>query len=143
MKTFTGRRFCLLLLLLLGAGFSATLNAQTFEQARDYAFNGQRAQARAVCRAILARDFDSDVATLMGRTYAWDGKYDSARVVLKQVLDRNANNSEALSAMADVAYWSDNYPEAIGYCDRILEKNPGNETVQLQKARILKSADNN
>lgn len=143
MKTFTGRRLSLLLFLMLGVGFSAKLSAQTFEQAKDYAFNGERAKARAVCRAILARDFDSDVATLMGRTFAWDGKYDSARVVLQQVLDRNANNSEALSAMADVAYWSDNYPEAIAYCDRILEKNPGNETVQLQKAKILQSADSN
>ncbi|HLN71700.1 MAG TPA: YaiO family outer membrane beta-barrel protein [Prolixibacteraceae bacterium] len=143
MKTFTGRRFSLLLFLLLGGGFSTMLSAQTFEQAKDYAFNGQREKARAVCRAILARDFDSDVATLMGRTYAWDGKYDSARVVLQKVLTQNANNSDALSALADVAYWSENYPEAIGYCDRILAKDPGSETVQLQKARILKSADNN
>jgi YaiO family outer membrane protein len=143
LKTFTGRRFSLLLLLLLGVGFSAKLSAQTFEQAKNYAFDGERAKARAVCRAILAKDFDSDVATLMGRTYAWDGYYDSARVVLQQVLNQNANNSEALSALADVAYWSDNYPEAIAYCDRILEKNPGNETVQLQKARILKSAGSN
>jgi YaiO family outer membrane protein len=143
LKTFTGQTFSLLLLLLLGAGFFATLSAQTFEQAKEYAFNGERTKARAVCRAILARDFDSDVATLMGRTYAWDGKYDSARVVLQQVLDHNAENNDALSAMADVAYWSDNYPEAVGYCDRILAKDPDNETVQMQKARILKSADSN
>lgn len=142
MKTFTGRTFSLLLLLLPGAGFFATLSAQTFEQAKEYAFNGERTKARAVCRAILAKDFDSDVATLMGRTYAWDGKYDSARVVLQQVLDHNAENNDALSALADVAYWSDNYPEAVGYCDRILAKDPDNETVQLQKARILTSADN-
>lgn len=143
MKTFTGRRFGLLLLLLLGVSFAAKVSAQTFEQARSLAFNGERAKARALCRVILARDFDSDVATLMGRTYAWDGKYDSARVVLQQVLKQNPQNGDALSAMADVAWWSDNYAEAIGYCDRLLAKEPGNESVQLQKARILKSSDNN
>lgn len=143
MKTFTGRRFSLFLLIVLGVSFSVQLSAQTFEQARNYAFDGQREKARAVCRAILAKDFDSDVATLMGRTYAWDGKYDSARVVLLQVLNQNPENSDALQAMADVAWWSNNYTEAIKYCDRVLAKNPGNETVLLQKARILKSSDDN
>lgn len=143
MKTFTGRCIGLLLFLLLGVGFSVRVSAQTFEQARSLAFNGERAKARAVCRAILARDFDSDVATLMGRTYAWDGKYDSARIVLEQVLWHSPDNSDAHSALADIAYWNGNYAEALRYCDYILTKDPGNETIQLQKARILKSSGRN
>jgi YaiO family outer membrane protein len=89
----------------------------------------------------LSKAFDSDVAILMGRTYAWDSQYDSARVVLKEVLVNSPENSDALSALADVEYWNDRYPEAVEYCNRILEKDPANETVQFQKARILNSAD--
>jgi YaiO family outer membrane protein len=141
LETITAKRFSLTLLILVGAGFLTLLTAQTFEQAKDDAFNGQRSKARAICRAILAKGFDSDVATLMGRTYAWDKQYDSARVVLQNVIVQSPDNSDALSALADVEYWNDRYPQALEYCNRILEKNPENETVKLQKAKILNSAE--
>jgi YaiO family outer membrane protein len=141
LKTITVKRFSLTLSLLLGVGFFTLLSAQTFDDAKNYAFNGQRSKARAICRAILAKGFDSDVATLMGRTYAWDKQYDSARVVLQNVIIQNPENSDALSALADVEYWNDRYPQALEYCNRILAKNPENETVQYQKARILNSAE--
>lgn len=142
MKTFTGSRLCLIIIILLGSGFYTLLSAQSFEEARTYAFNGERAKARAVCRALLSKEFDSDVAALMGRTYAWDGQYDSARVVFQQVLDLNPDNSDALSAMADVEYWDGHYPRAIEYCERILAKNSQNEAIQIKKAQIYKSAEN-
>jgi len=142
LKTFTGKRISLVILLLLGTGFLTMLSAQTFEQARKYAFNGEKVKARAVCRAILAQEFDSDVAILMARTYAWDSKYDSARIVLNQVLAQSTDNGDALSALADVEYWSENYAQAVKYCDRILANDPMNETVLMQKARILNSAGN-
>lgn len=141
MKTITGKKLNLTLLLVAGIGFINLLSAQTFEQAKDLAFNGQRAKARAVCRAILAKGTDSDVATLMGRTYAWDQQYDSARIVLQEVLVQSPENTDALSALADVEYWNDRYPQALEYCNRILAINPKNETVQYQKARILNSAE--
>lgn len=131
----------LTILLYGGIGFFSLLSAQTFEEAKNYAFNSERAKARAICRAILAKGYDSDVSILMGRTYAWDQQYDSARVVLQNVLVQNPNNTDALSALADVEYWNDRYPKALEYCDRILEINPENETVQYQKARILNSAE--
>ena len=123
------------------AGFFSLLSGQTFEEAKDYAFNGQRAKARAICRAILTKGFDSDVATLMGRTYAWDKQYDSARVVLQEVLVHSHENADVLSALADVEYWNDRYPQALEYCNRILAIDPENQSVQYQKARILNSAD--
>ncbi len=141
MKTITWKEFNLTLLLLAGVGFFNLLSAQTFDEAKNYAFNGERAKARAICRTILSKGFDSDVAILMGRTYAWDKQYDSARVVLQNVIIESPENTDALSALADVEYWNDRYPKALEYCDRILEKNPENETVQYQKARILNSAE--
>jgi len=75
--------------------------AQTFDEARNLAFNGERAKAREICRSILAKGFNSDVALLLGRTYAWDGKYDSARVNIKNVLKHSPDYMDAISAIAD------------------------------------------
>ena len=126
----------LLVILILMTGLSDSLFAQTFEDARNYAFNGEREKARQICRALLAEDFDSDVALLLGRTYAWDGKYDSTRIVLNEVLTRNPDNMEALDAFADVEYWSENYDKAIEYCDLALQKDPASDAFLLKKARI-------
>lgn len=120
-------------------GLLHTVSAQSFEEARNLAFNGNRAKARQICKSILAQGFDSDVALLLGRTYAWDGKYDSTRIVLNQVLAQNPENMEALDAFADVEYWSENYVDAIKYCDLALKKDPSNESILIKKARILHS----
>jgi YaiO family outer membrane protein len=134
-------RLFLLAAMLLLNGLWNSVSAQSYEEARNMAFNGERAKARQLCKAILAKGFNSDVALLLGRTYAWDGMYDSTRVVLNQVLDLNAGNMEALDAFADVEYWSGNYDKAIEYCDRALKKEPGNEDFMLKKARIQHSAE--
>jgi len=126
------------LILILGQANKAI--AQSFEEARNLAFNGERGKARQMCRQLLAIGFDSDVALLLGRTYAWDGKYDSARVVLNEVLARNSENMEALDASADIEYWSQNYPKAIEYCNQALTKNPVEENFLYKKAKILHSS---
>jgi YaiO family outer membrane protein len=128
----------LLVFLLLGAWSGKTF-AQTYEEARHLAFNGERAKARQICKMILAKEFDSDAALLLARTYAWDGFRDSTRLVLNDVLDRNPNNMEALDAYADVEYWSENYAKAIEYCDLALKKDSTAENFLLKKAKILHS----
>jgi YaiO family outer membrane protein len=115
--------------------------AQTFEEARDYAFNGERVKAREVCRAILSKGFNSDVALLLGRTYAWDGEYDSARVNINNVLKHNPDYMDAISAIADVEYWSENYIKAIEYCNLALQKDSTAESFWMKKARILYSSE--
>lgn len=129
----------LVLVILVLNGLFLNVSAQSYDEARNLAFNGNRAKARQLCRAILAKGFDSDVALLLGRTYAWDGKYDSTRIVLNEVLSRNPNNMDALDAFVDVEYWSDNYDKAIEYCDLALKKAPYSEDFLLKKARILHS----
>ena len=129
----------LVLVILVLNGLFLNVSAQSYDEARNLAFNGNRAKARQLCRAILAKGFDSDVALLLGRTYAWDGKYDSTRIVLNEVLSRNPNNMDALDAFVDVEYWSENYDKAIEYCDLALKKAPYSEDFLLKKARILHS----
>src|SRR5665648_31109 len=78
-------RLSVMLVFFLIAGLSGKTFSQTYEEARNLAFNGERAKAQQICRAILSQGFNSDVALLLGRTYAWDGQYDSTRVILNEV----------------------------------------------------------
>ncbi|WP_320110680.1 YaiO family outer membrane beta-barrel protein [Draconibacterium orientale] len=127
------------LVILLVTGTAGILQAQTFDEARNYAFNGEREKARDICRQILAEGFNSDVALLMGRTYAWDGMYDSARVVLQEVLVQRPENMEAYDALSDVEFWADNNAQAIEYCNAALKLEPESPKFAMKKARILYS----
>lgn len=129
----------IVMVVLMLNGLFFNVSAQSYEEARNLALNGNRAKARQICKAILAQGFNSDVALLLGRTYAWDGKYDSTRIVLNEVLAINPENMEALDAYADVEYWAENYAKAIEYCDLALKKDPKNEDFLFKKAKILHS----
>lgn len=129
----------LAILVLTGSSFYG--KAQSFDEARKYAFNGEREKARSICRMILSEGFNSDVALLMGRTYAWDGKYDSARVVLENVLVEKPGNLEAYDALSDVEFWSDNNEKAIEYCNEAILSDSTAYSFVLKKARILHSAE--
>jgi len=129
----------LLLISLLFPGHQAV--AQTYQEAKDLAYDGQRAKAREVCRKILAKEYDSDVAVLMARTFAWDSQYDSARFVVAEVLRRYPTHWDALDAISDVQYWDEKYADAIQYCDIALSKNGTDEHFMLKKAKILNAME--
>lgn len=136
-RFFSGYKKLFVLAALVLSGIAG--RGQTYQEARALAFKGEHEKARALCRAILAKDFDSDVAVLMARTYAWDGRYDSARVWTSAVLKRVPANRDALDAASDVEYWDKQYPTAIRYCDEALGKDVNDEHFLLKKARILHS----
>ncbi len=124
-----------LLIALLLAGYQG--KSQTLREAKDLAYNGQRARAREVCRKILAKEYDSDVAVLMARTFAWDGQYDSSRVVIAEVLKLYPTHWDALDAISDVQYWDKKYAEAIIFCDIALSKDPKDQHFMFKKAVLL------
>jgi YaiO family outer membrane protein len=122
--------------------FSGNISkAQTYDEAKDLAYNGEREKAREICRKLLAEEFDSDVAVLMARLYAWDGKYDSTRVYISQVLDRYPEHWDAFDCLSDVQYWEEKYPDAIKSCDIMLAKDPKDETFMFKKAKILNAME--
>jgi len=134
-------RTCTLVVFLLLTGMLSRSFAQTFEEARHFAFTGERAKARQICKVILSQEYNSDVALLLARTYAWDGNRDSSRIILNEVLTHNPDNMEALDAFADVEYWSENYAKAIEFCDLALKKDSTAEAFLFKKARILHSSE--
>ncbi len=123
-------------------GWGNYASAQTFEEAMNLATNGETAKAREVCRAILTKGFNADIALLLGRTYAWEGEYDSARININNVLMHNPDYMDAISAIADVEYWSQNYSEAIKYCNLALQKDSTAEDFWMKKAKILYDSEN-
>ena len=123
------------ILVLMITGF--VLQAQTIQEAKDQAYGGNREKARSICRSILAKDFDSEVAVLMARTYAWDGNYDSTKIVISQVLRKDPEHWDALDCLSDVQFWEEKYKEAIETCNIILTKNAIDEQFLFKKAKIL------
>src|SRR5665811_1035877 len=137
----TSFRLLILSTLILLTVMVGKVAGQSFDEARNLAFNGQREKAREMCREILKQGFNADVALLMGRTYSWDGIYDSARIVIDQVLTYNPEYLDALSARADVEYWSENHTEAVLFCDKGIQIDSTAENLILKKARILHSSE--
>ncbi len=131
--------FVSMLFLLVFSGNLCT--AQTYDEAKKLAYNGEREKAREMCRKMLAVEFDSDVAVLMARLYAWDGKYDSTRVYTSQVLDLYPEHWDALDCLSDVQYWEEKYADAIKSCDIMLAKDPKDETFMFKKAKILNAME--
>jgi YaiO family outer membrane protein len=129
--------FALLVALILPG---LTCKSQTYQEAKELAYNGEREKAREICRKILSKEYDSDVAVLIARTYAWDGKYDSSRVVIAEVLKRYPAHWDALDAISDVQYWDGKYDNAIIYCDIALTKDAKDEHFMYKKAKILNSS---
>jgi len=115
----------------------ASAFAQTLEEARVLASAGKHGEARQICRVILAKGFDPDVAVYLGRTYAWENRYDSARIIVRDVLQRFPEYPDALNAMADVEFWSGNTAKAVEYCDRAIKTDASSEFFHIKKAQIL------
>ncbi|MFN8165320.1 MAG: YaiO family outer membrane beta-barrel protein [Bacteroidia bacterium] len=117
-----------------------------FKKARDFSYNDNNAQARRICQKILEKNpAYYDVRTFMGRTYAWDKMYDQARTELSRVLIERENDYEALNALFDVEFWSENYEVANDYLKIALGYYPNSEELLIKKAKLqikLEDKDN-
>ncbi|MDP3445990.1 MAG: YaiO family outer membrane beta-barrel protein, partial [Ignavibacteria bacterium] len=107
-------------------------------QARQLAYNKERAKARKICFQILNRDSTYwDAAVLIGRTYIWDSKYDSSRVVLNRIIVNKPGYYDAFDAIIDNELMDDNYTTAIKLADEALLYHPDDESFLYKKARAL------
>jgi YaiO family outer membrane protein len=112
---------------------------ELFVKARNAAFElKDRKQARALCLEILKRSPGyTDVSVFLARLYTWDDMYDSARIVFSGIFAKDSSNYDAISAAIDLEYWTDNYQQALVYCNLGLEKFPKSEEFLLKKAKVL------
>jgi YaiO family outer membrane protein len=113
---------------------------ELFARARRLAFDGQRAEAAALCRKALERSPEyHDIRILLGRIHTWEGRYDEGRAEFRRVLARRPDYEDARVALADLELWSDHPKEALAVCDEGLAGGPPSAPLLYRRARALKA----
>ena len=113
-------------------------NDSLYRSARQMAFNGQRVNARKICREILVHNSNySDALVLIGRTFIWDNQLDSARLAFNEVLSQKPNYYDAIDGLIDVEYKSDHYDACIKQCDIGLSFHADDKNFKIKKAKAL------
>lgn len=80
---------------------------------------------------------DEDIKVYSGRIYSWKKDYNTAIEILSPMADRANPNPEALLAIINVYYWSEQFEKCINYCDKYLAINPDSTDVVLIKVKCL------
>ncbi len=115
---------------------------QLFLLARDTAFNGYYAEARGLCRRLLAINPDfHDVRTLLGRTLAWEHRYEEAKTAFNEVIRRSPNYPDAYLGLAYTEFWNGENDSALRNAERCIGLQPENQEALLFRAEILFAAE--
>jgi Flp pilus assembly protein TadD len=72
-----------------------------------------------------------------GRLLAWKGRWSEGENEFKLVLDKFPDDSEILTALADVLLWQHNYAEALVMLDRARKISPSDPEILFRRARVL------
>src|SRR3984957_10494084 len=72
-----------------------------------------------------------------GRLLAWKGRWSEGENEFKLVLDKFPDDSEILTALADVLLWQHNYAEALVMLDRARKISPSDPEILSRRARVL------
>jgi Flp pilus assembly protein TadD len=72
-----------------------------------------------------------------GRLLAWKGRWSEGEVEFRLVLDKFPNDTEILTALADVLLWQQNYSAALQTLDRARKIFPSDPGILSRRARVL------
>ena len=72
-----------------------------------------------------------------GRLLAWKGRWSEGEAEFKLVLDKFPNDTEILTALADVLVWQQNYAEALVTLDEARKISPADPEILSRRARVL------
>jgi len=112
---------------------------QTFEIAREKAFNKERKTARLLCNYILNElPNHADARTLKGRTLAWDGDYLNAEVELLNVIKRTPYYDDSYLALLDLYWWSGQDEKSIALVAKALKNGLTNPELSFKLAKAYK-----
>jgi tetratricopeptide (TPR) repeat protein len=87
-------------------------------------------------RLVEAPD-DFEAHGWRGRLLAWKGRWPEGEAEFKLVLDKFPNDTEILTALADVLLWQQNYTEALQTLDQARKISPSDPEVLSRHARVL------
>jgi phosphoglycerol transferase MdoB-like AlkP superfamily enzyme/Flp pilus assembly protein TadD len=115
----------------------ASSPTQTYTLARKLLLDEKRYDdARLVARHALRESPNfHDMRMLLGRSYAWQGNHAAASQHYQEVIRRNPAYTDAYSALADLALWSDRLDDALAITERGLAQDPKDTDLLLHKAR--------
>jgi tetratricopeptide (TPR) repeat protein len=109
---------------------------QTFQIAKEKAFNKDRKTARLLCDYILNElPNHSDARTLKGRTLAWDGNYANAEQELQNVIKRAPFYYDSYLALLDVYWWSTQESKSEEIYKQALNNKISNPEVAFKMAK--------
>ncbi|WP_281234022.1 YaiO family outer membrane beta-barrel protein [Flavobacterium gelatinilyticum] len=80
---------------------------------------------------------DEDIQIYTGRIYSWKKDYKTASKILSPMADRVNPNPEALQAVINTYFWSEEFDKCITYCDKYLVLNPNDSEVLKTKVICL------
>ncbi len=126
----------------VAVSFAEDAPLSRFQRAQRLAWDGERAEARALCREILDESpAHHDARILLARVLAWDKRYDEARGELHKVLAERPDYTDASRALADVELWSRHPVDALAVCDAGLRHAPADGELRYRRARALENLD--
>ena len=112
---------------------------QTFEIAREKAFNKERKIAILFCDYILNElPNHSDARTLKGRTLAWDGDYLNAEAEFLNVIKRSPYYGDSYLAILDLYWWSGQDKKSISIVSKALKNGLINPELSFKLAKAYK-----
>jgi len=115
---------------------------QTFEIARDKAFNKEREKARLLCDYILNElPNHSDARTLKGRTLAWDGDYLNAEAEFLNVIKRSPYYDDSYLALLDLYWWSEQEEKSLQIFERAGDNEIQSTELSYKMAKAYKRMD--
>lgn len=113
----------------------------SFENARQLAFNQQRAKAQDTLRLILTKYPNyHDVRSFLASTYSWDKKYDEARKEFQYILDINPNRKETWIGAINNELWADKPRNALEEVTKALTFFQNDEDLLYLKASALEDS---
>jgi tetratricopeptide (TPR) repeat protein len=72
-----------------------------------------------------------------GRLLTWKGRWPEGETEFKFVLDKFPDDTEILTALADVLLWQQKYTEALQTLDRARRISPADPEILSRRARVL------
>lgn len=111
---------------------------ETFQLARQKAFNKEREVARLLCDYILNElPNHSDARTLKGRTLAWDGDYLKAEMELLSVIKRSPFYYDSYLALLDLYWWTDQDKKSEPIYKQVLANKIVNSEISFKMAKAF------
>jgi YaiO family outer membrane protein len=131
--------YCFFLFLISAAVLGQEINADAvMSEAKREVEKGSYDKALSLLEPLRAKfPEDEDIKIYIGRIYSWKKDYKTAEKIVLPMADKANPNPEALAAVINVYYWSEQFEKCITYCDKYLEIDTKNTDVLLIKAGSL------